>query len=79
MIVTLEVFEHIYTSRTLIYYGKNYGTMKKTLVLWKKPMVLSKKKMLYYTSYCKTLINHGTKKYGTMEKNNNTVVNYSKL
>ena len=26
-------FEQIYSFRTLIYYGKNYGTMEKTMVL----------------------------------------------
>ena len=39
---TIEVFEQIYNSRTLIYYGKsmvlgtNYGTMEKKLWYYRK-------------------------------------------
>ena len=43
---------------TLIYYGKNYGTIeKKIMVLWKR--------LLYYSESYGTLINYG-KKYGTI-------------
>ena len=47
----IEVFEHIYSLRTLIYYGK-------TMVLWKKTMVLGKK-LWYYTENYGTLMNYG--------------------
>ena len=33
----IEVFEQIYSFRTLINNEKNYDTMEKTMVLWKKP------------------------------------------
>ena len=54
----------------LWYYGKNYGTMEKTMELWftmEKTMVLWKK-LWYYTENYGTLIYYG-KNYGTMEKN----------
>ena len=49
---------------TLWYYGKNYGTMEKTMVLWKKlwNFDLLWKKLWYYG-----------KNYGTMEKNYGTM------
>ena len=65
MEITIEIyqnnrsFEQIYSFRTLIYYGKNYGTMEKTMVLWKK--------LWYYTENYETLIYYG-KNYGSMEK-----------
>ena len=49
---------------------KNYGTMEKTMVLWKK--------LWYYTENYGTLIYFG-KNYGTMGKNYGTIVNYSLL
>ena len=55
---TMEIYQ-IYSFRTLIYYGKNYGTMEKTMVLWKK--------IWYYTENYGTVIYYG-KNYGTMEK-----------
>ena len=53
----------------LWYYGKNYGTMEKTIVLWIK--------LWYYTENYGTLIYYEKKNYGTMEKNYGTIVNYS--
>ena len=38
----IEVFEQIYSFRTLINNEKNYDTMEKTMVLWKKPWYYNK-------------------------------------
>ena len=43
-------FEQTYSFRTLIYHGKNYGTMEKTMVLYRKlwNFDLLWKKLWYY-------------------------------
>ena len=43
----IEVFEQIYYLRTLLYYGKNYGSMEKTMVVWKNYGTLPKTLVLY--------------------------------
>ena len=55
-LIALELW---FTIEKLWYYGKKYGTMEKTMVLWKK--------LWYYTENYGTLIYYG-KNYGTMEK-----------
>ena len=52
----------------LWYYGKNYGTIPKTMILYRK--------LWNFDLLWKTLWYYG-KNYGTMEKNYGTIVNYS--